>query len=315
MYANPDASYKAYMEGIERYNWTEPGDLNEWVRRVFAIRPLLVCLFFLALLISELRFDWMEQTMGNFLVSTNSRRPESGTIWETGRQTREARKTLDQIVSDRQTSQQETRQAESFKEIAATILPDQWVMISPDQFRRLYLQLNPETAAEIISSFDLLELINRENWDRTYFEKDGNGLNIYLLDTENRVLRQLTIPPDLLYGMGESQVKMDQSLDDMPQFGSRIYPADLFFQTLDRLGDAVRKETIPQPDQLLRFPGRITRVGISGQGFSGFTELGFEIESTTHRIVILMNGHERAVLRLRSKLEGREPMRHRNEGP
>jgi hypothetical protein len=315
VYANPDASYKAYMEGIKRYNWTEPGDLNEWVRRVFAIRPLLVCLFFLALLISELRFDWMEQTMGNFLVSTNSRRPESGTIWETGRQTREARKTLDQIVSDRQTSQQETRQAESFKEIAATILPDQWVMISPDQFRRLYLQLNPETAAEIISSFDLLELINRENWDRTYFEKDGNGLNIYLLDTENRVLRQLTIPPDLLYGMGESQVKMDQSLDAMPQFGSRIYPADLFFQTLDRLGDAVRKETIPQPDQLLRFPGRITRVGISGQGFSGFTELGFEIESTTHRIVILMNGHERAVLRLRSKLEGREPMRHRNEGP
>ena len=303
------------MERINKYNWSEPGDLNEWVRRVFAIRPLLVCLFFLALLISELRFDWMEQTMGNFLVSTNSRRPESGTIWETGRQTREARKTLDQIVSDRQTSQQETRQAESFKEIAATILPDQWVMISPDQFRRLYLQLNPETAAEIISSFDLLELINRENWDRTYFEKDGNGLNIYLLDTENRVQRQLTIPSDLLYGMGESQVEMDQSLDNMPQFGSRIYPADLFFQTLDHLGDAVRKDAIPQPNQLLRFPGRITRVGISGQGFSGFTELGFEIESTTHRIVILMNGHERAVLRLRSKLDGREPMRHRNEGP
>ena len=302
------------MENARNYNWSEPGDLNEWVKRVFAIRPLLVCLFFLALLISELRFDWMEQTMGNFLVSTNSRRPESGTIWETGRQTREARKTLDQIVSDRQTSQQETRQAESFKEIAATILPDQWVMISPDQFRRLYLQLNPETAAEIISSFDLLELINRENWDRTYFEKDGNGLNIYLLDTENRVLRQLTIPPALLYGMGESQVEMDQSLDNMPQFGSRIYPANLFFQTLDRLGDAVRKDAIPQPDQLLRFPGRITRVGISGQGFSGFTELGFEIESTTHRIVILMNGHERAVLQLRSKLEGREPMRHKNEG-
>ena len=303
------------MERINKYNWSEPGDLNEWVRRVFAIRPLLVCLFFLALLISELRFDWMEQTMRNFLVSTNSRRPESGTIWETGRQTREARKTLDQIVSDRQTSQQETRQAKSFKEIAATILPDQWVMISPDQFRRLYLQLNPETAAEIISSFDLLELINRENWDRTYFEKDGNGLNIYLLDTENRVQRQLTIPSDLLYGMGESQVEMDQSLDNMPQFGSRIYPADLFFQTLDHLGEAVRKDAIPQPNQLLRFPGRITRVGISGQGFSGFTELGFEIESTTHRIVILMNGHERAVLRLRSNLEGREPMRHRNEGP
>ena len=301
------------MDRIKRYNWTEPRDFSEWAKRVFAIRPLLVCLFFLALFISELRFDWMEQTMGNFLVSTNSRRPESGTIWETGRQTREARKTLDQIVSDRQTSEQETRQAESFKEIAATILPDQWVMISPDQFRRLYLHLDPETAGEIIPSFDLLELINRENWDRTYFEKDGDGLTIYLLDTENRVLRQLTISPGMLYGMGESQVEMDQSLDDLPQFGSRIYPADLFFQTLDRLGDTVRKDAIPQPDQLLRFPGRITRVGIARQGVSGFTEMGFEIESTTHRVVILMNGLESVVLRLRSKLEGREPMQRRNE--
>jgi len=302
------------MDKTKNYNWSEPGDLNEWFKRVFAIRPLLVCLIFLALVISELRFDWVERTMGAFLVATNSRRPESGTIWETGRQTRQARKSLDQIVSDRQTSQQETRQAESFKEIAATILPDQWVMISPDQFRRLYLKLNPKTAAKIISSFDLVQLINREHWDRTYFEKDGDGLTIYLLDTENRVLQQLTIPPGLLYGMGESQVEMDQSLNDMLQFDNRIYPADRFFQALDRLGETVRKDVILQPDQLLRYPGRINRVGISGQDLSGFTELGFEIESATQRIVILMNGHKNAVLQLRSKLDGRSPIRHRNEG-
>jgi hypothetical protein len=184
-------------------------------------------------------------------------------------------KTLDQIVSDRQTSQQETRQAESFKEIADTILPDQWVMISPDQFRRLYLQLNPETAAKIIPSFDLLELINREKWDRTYFEKEGEGLNIYLLDTENRVLRQLTISPGLLYGMGESQVEMDQSLDDMPQFNNRIYLADRFFQALERLNDTARRDVVPQPDQLLRFPGRIIRVGISGRGLVRVHGTGF----------------------------------------
>ncbi|MEN8246519.1 MAG: hypothetical protein ABFS43_16650 [Thermodesulfobacteriota bacterium] len=302
------------MERINKYNWSAPVNLNEWVRRVFAIRPLLVCLIFLAIMISELRFDWMERTMGAFLVSTNSRRPESGTIWETGRQTRKARKTLDQIVSDRQTSQQETRQAESFKEIAATILPDQWVMISPDQFRRLYLQLNPETAVRIISSFDLVQLINREHWDRTYFEKDGDGLNIYLLDTENRVLRQLTISPDLLYGMGESQVEMDTSLEEMLQFGNRIYTADRFFQALDRLEDGVRRDVLPQPDQLLRYPGRITRVGISGRDLSGFTELGFEIESAMQRMVILMNGHENAVLELRYRLDGRKIKPHKQEG-
>jgi hypothetical protein len=302
------------MDKAKSYNWSAPANFNEWLKRIFSIRPLLVCLLFLGFIISELRFDWMERTMGAFLVTTNSRRPESGTIWEAGRQTRQARKTLDQIVSDRQTSQQETRLAESFKEIAATILPDQWVMISPDQFRRLYLQLNPETAARIISSFDLLQLINREHWDRTYFEKDGDGLIIYLLDTENRVLKQLGISADMLHSMGESQVEADQSLDDMSQFHSRIYPADKFFLALDRLDARARKAVISQPDQLLRYPGRITRVGISGRHLSGFTELGFEIESTTQRIIILMNGHESAVLELRSKLDGRRPVRHRNEG-
>jgi hypothetical protein len=83
---------------------------------------------------------------------------------------------------------------------------------------------------------------------------------------------------------------------------------------LDRLDDRVQKDVIAQPDQLLRYPGRITRVGISGRDLSGYTELGFEIESATQRIVILMNGHEGAVLELRSKLDGRRPVRPRNEG-
>ena len=187
-------------------------------------------------------------------------------------------------------------------------------MISPDQFRRLYLQLKPETAAKIIPSFDLVELINRDHWDRTYFEKDGGGLIIYLLDTENRVLKQLGISSGMLHGMGESQVEVDQSLDDMRQFHNRIYPSDQFFKALDRLEHRVRRDVIAQPDQLLRYPGRITRVGISGQALSGFTELGFEIESATQRMVILMNGNENAVFQLRSKLDGRGPMRHRNEG-
>lgn len=302
------------METAKSYNWTEPANLNDWLKRVFAMRPLLVCLICLALVITELRFDWMERTMGAFLVSTNSRRPETGTIWETGRQTREARKTLDQIVSDRQTTQQESREAESFTAIAATILPDQWVMISPDQFRRLYLQLNPETAAQIITGFDLVELINREHWDRTYFEKDGEGLNIYLLDTDNRVLRQLTITPGLLASMGESQVEVDLSLDDMRRFNGRIYSAERFFQVLDRLAESARREVIPQPEQLLRYPGRITRVGISGKGQSGFRELGFEIQSATQRNVILMSGHERAVEDLRARMDGRSH-RRQNEGP
>lgn len=302
------------MNYFKNNTWTAPETVGDWARRAMAVRPLLVFLCVSALILSELRFDWMEQTVGTFLVSTNSQRPESGTIWETGRQTRTARKTLEQIVSDRNATQEETRLAESFKEIAATIQPDQWVMIPPDLFRRLYLQLAPEAAEKIISSFDLLMLVNENNWERTYFEKEGDGLNIYILDTENRVLRQLTIPPELLHGMGESQVELDESLDNLEQFSNRIYPAGPFFEVLNRLEERIQHEVIPQPDQLLRVPGQVTRVGISRRAASGFVELGFEIEDAAGRVVVLTNGRENAVRLLRAKLEGREPVRHRNEG-
>jgi len=296
------------MGEMKKYDWIAPADIPEYAVRMFAIRPLVLCLLFSALLISELRFDWVEQTVGSFLASTNDRRPESGTIWETGNKTRTARKSLEKIVSDRQASQQEIREAESFKEIAATIQPDQWVMIPPDHFRRLYLKLKPETAGQIISAFDLLKLINQQRWDRSYFEKDGDGLIIYLLDADNRVLRQLPLPADLLQGMGESQVETGLDLDSLPRFGSSIFPANHFFKALDRLDDQTRNGIIPQPGQLLRIPGQVERVAVSRKVLAGFIELGFEIETGSGRVVILMNGHEWAVRQLMMKIEGHNPM-------
>jgi len=296
------------MENMKKYDWLAPADIPEYAGRLFAIRPLVLFLIFSALSISELRFDWVEQTVGDFLVSTNTRRPESGTIWETGNKTRTAQKNLDKLVSDRQTSQQEIREAESFKEIASTIQPDQWVMIPPDHFRRLYLKLEPKAAEKIISAFDLLKLINQKKWDRSYFEKDGDGLVIYLLDADNRVLKQLPLAADLLGGMGESQVETDLDLDNLPRFENRIFPADHFFKALDRLDDQTRNDIIPQPGQLLRIPGQIVRVAVSDEVLAGYIELGFEIETGSGRVVILMNGHEWAVRQLIMKMGGPSPV-------
>lgn len=287
-------------------DWAEPIDLKDWSKRFFSFRSLVVGLLLLMGLVSELRFDWVEQTVGSFLVTTNARRPESGIIWEIGNQTLKARNTLEQIVTDKQSSQREARNATSFKRIAATIQPDQWIMISPDRFRFLYLKLSPETAEEIIPSLELLSLINQNQWDRTYFEKDGSGLKIYMLDKSNRVLKQLQISPDLLYVMEQSEMEVAESLNYFQKFENRIYPAERFFQVLRSLDQDVRKGVLPRPENLLRIPGQIMRVGISDEAISGYIELGFEIESGTQRTVMLLQGHEWAVWRLRALLEKQE---------
>ena len=257
----------------------------------------------LVIVISELRFDWIEQMMGSFLVSTNVTRPESGAIWEIGKQTRTAHQAIDKIVTDRRSSYREAENATSFKQIATTIQPEEWLLVPPDLFRELYLELPPEVATEIIPSFELLELINNQDWERTYFEKDGNGLNIYMLDKDNRVLKRLPISPDLLYMMNYSDVAFGERLDNFPIFEGRIYPGTLFFKALKNLTPEVRDGLIRRPEHLLRAPGNIARVGISDEAISGFIQIGFEIESGAQKMVILLQGHEWAVWRLRSLLE------------
>ncbi len=88
-------------------DWVSPQDVREWFRRVFTLRPILLVLMISAIFMLELRFDWVERALGAYPVTTNSARPESGTIWEKGKQSVTPRKTLEQIATDRQASQHE----------------------------------------------------------------------------------------------------------------------------------------------------------------------------------------------------------------
>ena len=127
---------------------------------------------------------------------------------------------------------------------------------------------------------------------------------IYLLDANNRVLRQLELGSMLLSQLKRGDMALAESLDELPIFENRIYPADRFFNALDAFPEDVRRSTVPHPETLLEIPGKIMRVGISDETLSGFIELGFEFHSGTERRVVLVQGHEWAVWRLRSNLEG-----------
>lgn len=284
-------------------DWAEPRDFKEWTKRIFGLRSILAVILIGCILILELRFDWMERILGAYLVTTNRERPETGSIWEKSHQTRTAHQTLEKILTDRQALQREARGAETFTQIADKVTAGKGVMLSADHFRQLYLRLTPAIAQEIISPFELLGLATDGHWRRTYFEKFGVGLMIYLLDDSNHVLRQLEIDSAKLAFLKRSEMALAESLDQMPVFKNRIYPADRFFSALADFPEDVRRSVLPHPETLLAISGQIVRVGISDETLSGFIELGFEILSDTQHQVILVRGHEWAVWRLRSHLE------------
>jgi hypothetical protein len=285
-------------------DFSEPKNFKDWASRVFAFRPLILILIILGIVISELRFDWAEHVVGAYLVNTNSQRPESGSIWEVSRKTVNARQKLEKLVTDLQSSQREARGAATFTQIASSLPDSQGVMLSSEHFRRLYLNLPGTMSREIIEPIELLRLLSDGHWVRTYLESEDYGLKIYLLNQENRVLRELKISSRLLFQIERVERALQGTLEDLPAFENRIYPAEHFFRALDSLPEEDLRSVVLQPEMLLGASGRIVRVGISDEAVSGYIELGFEIEDGTRRKVILVRGREWAVWMLRSYLEG-----------
>jgi hypothetical protein len=254
--------------------------------------------------IAELRFDWMEDLIGGYLVTTNRFRPESGAIWEKGHRTEDARQVLEKIVTDKQAVQREARNAENFTQIAETLSRGHELIISANHFRHLYNALPPELAGELLSPYAMVRFISERQWDRTFFEPGLSGFNIYLLNKDNRVLRQLTVPGDMLTRIERGETPRTDTLDNLPQFDDRIYPAERFFKALEGVSEDVRREAVPWPENLLKSPGRVARVAISDEVLSGYIEMGFEMEEPNRTRVVLIQGRDWAVTRVRMALEG-----------
>lgn len=286
-------------------DWIEPYDLHQWTRRVFSLQPLLVILIVGLLFVAELRFDWIERVVGSYLVASNNQRPESGAIWEKGKKAQTARTTLEKIVTDRQSVQREISNVVSVSQLADSLAPGQGVIITPEQLRRLYLRLPEAVSRQILPVLDLLKLSANVQWRRTYIERTDKGLEIYLLDADNRVLHQAGIGTADLIRLNESLSPEPGSLNDMPQFRDRIYPIEQFFSALESFPEEVQRSILPHPERLLAVDGQIRRVGISDETGAGLIELGFEISDGAQTGVIRIKGGEWSVWRLRTLLEAK----------
>ncbi len=300
-------------------DWSEPRDFKEWFLRLFSLRAILVILVVYSLALTELRFDWVEQMVGTFLSATNSRRPQSGAIWEKGKEAYTARKTLERIVTDRESSRREAREAETFSQITEALAPNHGVMISAAHFRALYLSLPPAVAQDIVSPFDLLQVQSDGRWERTYFRKFGSSIKVFLLDMDSRVLRELDIPPELLSRLRQQDGFAEGVLEDFPSLRNRIYPAKRFFDALAKQPEEIRRSILPTPERLLSLPGRILRVGLSDEALSGLVDIGLEFEAEGKTKVMVVQARDWAVWRLRLDLEtgaapGAQPNRIDSEG-
>jgi hypothetical protein len=286
---------------------TEPKDLRDWAARTFALPGLVVGAALAAMIVAEVHLHWVERLVGAYLVSTNSDRPESGAIWEKGRKALSARSAVERLASDREAYQRMARNSGNLSEIVGSLAPGQGAMLSAEHFRELYQKMPQGLAADMISPFELLRLANEGRWSRTYLEKASDGLMVYLLEPNNHVLRQFKVASASLALLARRADAANQTLENIAGFQGRIYAAERFFAALASLAEDERRGLVPQPERLLEVSGRITRVGLSDEALAGFVDIGFEVRTGSQSRVLLLQGQDWAVWRLRSLLEGKRP--------
>jgi hypothetical protein len=285
-------------------NWYAPENLIQWIRRLLVPRAFGLLLAFAALVVTELRFDWIEIAVGSYLTTTNAYRPETGNIWDQGRQNDSARQALSQFMNQRQSAQLEARRATSLAQVVSGIDDERGAMISAEHFVDLYLALPPVISHEIISPYTLLAQLSSGQWQRTFFEQPEHQLSIYLLDSQNQVLHRLIVGSGLLEHVLRGEVAVSSSLSGLSDFADHIYPAQRFFELLNNYPAGVRQGIIANPQDLLRISGRIVRVGISNTTFGDVIDLGFEVEGGQGLKVILTQGNADDIRRLQRALDG-----------
>jgi hypothetical protein len=283
--------------------WYAPTSFKEYSRRLVTLRTAVLLCALVAVIATEFRFNWLENAVGAYLASTNSARPESGAIWDQGRQSELARETLSQFMNQRQDVQREVRRATSLAQVLAEVTDERGAMISAAHFIELYLKLPPVLSHEIVSPFTLLSHLSSNKWQRTFFERQSQQVSIYLLDDQNQVLHRLVIGPALMEHIAQGEVAIHTSLHQLGDFADHIYPAEQFFNLLNSLPEQTRKGIVASPEELLRISGRIVKVGISSESMGGITALGFEVEDVEGPKVILTQGRTADIEQLLGMLQ------------
>ena len=227
-------------------------------------------------LIVEFSFDFVESTIGYFVELTNGFRPKTGTIWQQDQKDKIAEEKLAEI--SQQLPKTEIRDDIQDLTQLKTILDEQGnVLISSNQFLRIYTTLPPASARQLISPFTLIRLTHTGKWTETQLSKGDQQLSIFFLDADHQLLMDSYPPLSAIFNVSSLVLKRTSSLNSMPQFAGRSVPADQFFDALLSLPTNIQRQLISNPFQLVVWQKNLQAVAISQYVRNYTVQLGFEI--------------------------------------
>ncbi len=285
-------------------HWYDPHSFPEVLKRSVSVFNLGIVILTALFVFSEFRFDWCERLLGAYLLAGNDERQEKGAIWEAGKESLDAYKSLSGIINRRENTQKTIREADSFTGLVNGIAPEEWVTIEKDEFLRLFKTLPSSSARNIIDPVRLIWLLKADRVDRVFCEGAPDEVQVYFIDSQNRVVHRIDLNRQNLSELEAAPIPKDGSLEQLESFLGRIYPADRFFKAAFQLPNEMITDLILDPDLILEQKGIIRRVGISNQAENGMIRLGFELQDQGRTKILFVQAREWAVWQLGLILKG-----------
>jgi hypothetical protein len=156
------------------------------------------------------------------------------------------------------------------------------LVISADQFLKIYNTLPPQSAGAIISPLELLKTFYHNQWVWTKITKGESSLHFYFLDGANQLLLDSYPDLSLFYRVVIDEKTSYQSIETMNIFSGRTITPEQFFNAFNRLPNSIKLQLINNPFQLVKWHGDIRSVAIARYIEGNTVLIGFEVSNGVH---------------------------------
>jgi len=232
--------------------------------------------------IAEEATHFAELFLGRYLNAYNLERKSWGTTWEAEARARQAAERVTQSATEGSRVRQEIEGANSFTALLDLLQESDNLAVTPSKFVGLYLALPKSERDSVIASKELLDLYYTSDWKRTGVKSADNGAIAYLIDSQNQVIKSVSLPDRLVRVAGETGKILRGGLESLPVFTGRIYPAERFFALLFNLTEVERSQLFPDPGLLLSLPKPVSYVGFApAERGESFAVIGFQSDGAS----------------------------------
>lgn len=224
-------------------------------------------------------FEWfyspVEKSLGRMMYWTSSVREETGRGWDLNKEGEEAFKTLSQLAQATRQRQQAGAKLSDWSAIPTTLDTFEVTSIAPQRFMRLYELLPPALQMMLIDPVELLQVRNRGDWQRVFFQRVQGDDFVYFVNNQNIVLLQTEMTKTFIDNYNAMKSPVSAGIEDLSDDFMIVDAGEFFGYLAPRGVVALETEDLSWISALR---GKLLRVGMESEVKGDVQKVVFETE-------------------------------------